>query len=123
VARESQFQMNVPARRLSLRQSHTVALVTTEYGAGSSVPDSFMLEILSGISRGLHGNDYDPLMVHADETDLDLDPSRPADRPGRRLHPALADLHPGTGREAGRAAGAVHHLGRPAGARLLHGQR
>lgn len=71
VARESQFQMNVPARRLSLRQSHTVALVTTEYGAKLSVPDSFMLEILSGISRGLHGIDYDLLMVHADETDLD----------------------------------------------------
>jgi hypothetical protein len=30
-----------------------------------------MLEILSGISRGLHGNDYDLLMVHADETDLE----------------------------------------------------
>jgi DNA-binding LacI/PurR family transcriptional regulator len=71
MAREHQFQMNVPARRLSLRQSHTVALVTSEYTGNAAVPDSFMLEILSGISRGLHGNDYDLLLIHADEHDLE----------------------------------------------------
>src|SRR5258706_15011424 len=54
IAREYRFQMNAPARRLSLKQSHVVAFVTYEYKAGVSVADAFMLEIMSGIAAGLH---------------------------------------------------------------------
>lgn len=58
--------MNDAARRLSLKQSHAVALVTYEYKAEFSVPDAFMLEIVSGISGGLHANDYDLLVIQVD---------------------------------------------------------
>jgi DNA-binding LacI/PurR family transcriptional regulator len=71
IAREHQFQMNVPARRLSLKQSRAVALVTSEYTADLSVADSFMLEVLSGIAGGLHGNDYDLLIVQATADDTE----------------------------------------------------
>jgi DNA-binding LacI/PurR family transcriptional regulator len=71
IAREHQFQMNVPARRLSLQQSHAVALVTYEFVADASESDGFMLEIISGISRYLHANDYDLLVIHAAADDTD----------------------------------------------------
>jgi DNA-binding LacI/PurR family transcriptional regulator len=71
IAREHRFQMNAPARRLSLKQSHAIALVTYGYQAESSVPDSFMLEIMSGISSALHANDYDLLIIHLDPNDTD----------------------------------------------------
>src|SRR5437899_11280833 len=50
IAEEHRFQINIPARRLSLRQSNTVAFATYPYRDDSSVPDVFMLEIMSGIS-------------------------------------------------------------------------
>jgi len=71
IAREHRFQMNVPARRLSLKQSRVVALATSEYQVDSSVPDGFMLEIMSGISRGLHANDYDLLVIHVGANDTE----------------------------------------------------
>ena len=71
IAREHNFQMNDPARRLSLRQSHVVALVTYEYKAGFSVPDAFMLEIMSGITAGLHANGYDLLVIQVSPNDTD----------------------------------------------------
>jgi DNA-binding LacI/PurR family transcriptional regulator len=71
IAREHDFQLNMPARRLSLKQSRTVALVTYEYVSGSGIPDAFMLEIISGISSGLHGNDYDLLVVNIDPNDTE----------------------------------------------------
>ncbi len=71
IAREHRFQMNDPARRLSLRQSHVVALVTYAYRADVSVPDAFMLEIMSGISAGLHANGYDLLVIQVSPKDTD----------------------------------------------------
>jgi DNA-binding LacI/PurR family transcriptional regulator len=71
IAREHDFQLNLPARRLSLKESRTVALVTYEYVSGKGVPDAFMLEIISGISSGLHDNDYDLLVVNIDPTETD----------------------------------------------------
>jgi DNA-binding LacI/PurR family transcriptional regulator len=71
IAREHRFQMNDPARRLSLRQSHVVALVTYEYKADFSVPDAFMLEMMSGISAGLHANGYDLLVIQVSPNDTD----------------------------------------------------
>ena len=63
IAREHRFEMNDPARRLSLKQSHVIALVTYEYKADTAVPDAFMLEIMSGIAAGLHASGYDLLVV------------------------------------------------------------
>jgi DNA-binding LacI/PurR family transcriptional regulator len=71
IAREHRFQMNAPARRLSLKQSHVVAFVTYEYKAGVSVGDAFMLEIMSGIAAGLHANGYDLLVIQVSPTDTD----------------------------------------------------
>jgi DNA-binding LacI/PurR family transcriptional regulator len=69
IAAEHHFQLNVPARRLSLKQSHTIAFVTYAYKTDFSVPDVFMLEIMSGISRALHAHGYDLLVVHVDPGD------------------------------------------------------
>ena len=67
IAKEHNFQMNAPARRLSTKQSNVLALVTYPYQASSGVPDAFMLELQSGISSALHGLDYDLLVVHVDK--------------------------------------------------------
>jgi DNA-binding LacI/PurR family transcriptional regulator len=64
IASEHRFEMNVPARRLSTKLSHVVALVTYQYDLGVSVPDAFMLEMMSGISGALHASDYDLLVIH-----------------------------------------------------------
>jgi DNA-binding LacI/PurR family transcriptional regulator len=64
IANEHDFQINVPARRLSLQRSHTIAFVTYAYGQKFAVPDVFMLEIMSGIAGELHANGYDMLVVH-----------------------------------------------------------
>ncbi|HEX7525050.1 MAG TPA: LacI family DNA-binding transcriptional regulator [Gaiellaceae bacterium] len=74
IAQEHRFQMNDPARRLSLRQSHVVALVTYEYKADVAVPDAFTLEIMSGISAGLHANGYDLLVIQVSPKDTDWIP-------------------------------------------------
>ncbi len=71
IAREHRFQMNDPARRLSLKQSHVVALVTYAYKADSAVPDTFMLEIMSGVSAGLHAGAYDLLVIQVAPKDTD----------------------------------------------------
>jgi DNA-binding LacI/PurR family transcriptional regulator len=71
LAREHDFRMNVPARRLSLKQSHAVALVSYAYSANSAVPDAFMLEILGGISSALHANDYDLLVIQVSPSDTE----------------------------------------------------
>jgi DNA-binding LacI/PurR family transcriptional regulator len=71
IAREHRFQINDPARRLSLGQSHVVALMTYKYTAEFDVPDAFMLEMMSGISAGLHANGYDLLLIQASPNDTD----------------------------------------------------
>jgi DNA-binding LacI/PurR family transcriptional regulator len=71
LARQHRFQMNDPARRLSLRQSHVVALVTYEYKSESWMRDTFMLEMMSGISAGLHANGYDLLLIQVSRNDLE----------------------------------------------------
>jgi DNA-binding LacI/PurR family transcriptional regulator len=63
VAREHDFEMNDSARRLSLRQSHVIALVTYPYAPSVDVPDAFLLEIMSGLGAGLHAGGYDLLMI------------------------------------------------------------
>ena len=69
LAEQHNFQINVPARRLSLKQSNTVAFVTYAYKKDFAVPDVFMLEIMGGISAGLHPSGYDMLIVQVDPSD------------------------------------------------------
>lgn len=69
LAREHNFQINAPARRLSLRQSRTIAFVTHAYHKDFSVADLFGLEIMGGISSGLARREYDLLVIHVDPND------------------------------------------------------
>ena len=64
LAKEYDFKINVPARRLSLKQSNTIAFVTHAYHKEFSVADLFGLEIMGGISQGLYAHGYDLLVVH-----------------------------------------------------------
>jgi DNA-binding LacI/PurR family transcriptional regulator len=66
IAREHNFQINASARRLSMKESRTIAFVTHAYHKEFSVADLFGLEILGGISSGLYANGYDMLVVHVD---------------------------------------------------------
>jgi len=66
LAREHNFQINVPARQLSMRQSRTIAFVTHAYHHDFSVADLFGLEIMGGISNGLAQQGYDMLVIHVD---------------------------------------------------------
>jgi DNA-binding LacI/PurR family transcriptional regulator len=69
IARQYNFQVNAPARRLSMKQSRTIAFVTHAYHKEFSVADLFGLEIMGGISNGLHENGYDMLVIHVDPRD------------------------------------------------------
>lgn len=71
LARKYNFQINVPAQRLSLKQSHTIAFVTHAYHKDFSVADLFGLEIMGGISQGLYAQGYDLLMVHVNPHETD----------------------------------------------------
>ncbi len=63
IAREHGFEMNDSARRLSRRQSNVIALVTYAYAASEKLPDAFVLEIMSGLTAGLHADGYDLLVI------------------------------------------------------------
>jgi DNA-binding LacI/PurR family transcriptional regulator len=71
IAREHRFERNDSARRLSLGQSHVVALVTYDYSGKFTQPTSFVLELMSGISAGLHANGYDLLIIQVAPNDTD----------------------------------------------------
>ncbi len=64
IAKTHDFKINVPARRLSLKQSNTIAFVTHAYHKDFSVADLFGLEIMGGVSQGLYAHGYDMLVVH-----------------------------------------------------------
>jgi DNA-binding LacI/PurR family transcriptional regulator len=69
IAREHSFQMNASARRLNLKQSNTIALVNPYIKPDGTVAEAFMLEIMGGISAGLHASDYDLLVIQVDDND------------------------------------------------------
>jgi DNA-binding LacI/PurR family transcriptional regulator len=72
IARQHNFRINVPARQLSTQQSRTVAFVTHAYHKDFfSVEDLFGLEIMGGISSGLHASGYDMLVVHVNPRDTE----------------------------------------------------
>ena len=69
IAREHDFAMNESARRLSRRQTNVVALVMFDWGAAKR-QDIFMLEVMGGVSTGLHELGYELLILqprHDDE--------------------------------------------------------
>jgi DNA-binding LacI/PurR family transcriptional regulator len=69
IARANNFYINASARQLSLRESQTVAFVTHGYHKDFSIVDLFTLEIMGGVSRGLHEQGYDMLVIHVDPGD------------------------------------------------------
>ncbi len=69
LARQHNFQINVPARQLSMQQSRTIAFVTHAYHEDFSVADLFGLEIMGGISLGLAKLAYALLVIHVDPHD------------------------------------------------------
>lgn len=70
IAREHNFRINVPARNLRLRTSHTVAFVApVYYPEFFSAEDLFGLEMLGGIGNGLYTLGYDLLVAHIDPED------------------------------------------------------
>jgi len=69
LARQHNFQINAPARRLSMKQSRTIAFVTHAYHQDFSVADLFGLEILGGISNALAKLGYDLLIIHVNPQD------------------------------------------------------
>jgi len=69
IAKQHNFQINIPARQLSMRQSRTIAFVTHAYHKEFSVADLFGLEIMGGISNGLAHQGYDMLVIHVDPHD------------------------------------------------------
>ena len=72
IASQYDFRINVPARQLSLQKSRTIAFVTHPYYRESfSLDDLFGLEIMGGISSGLHANGYDMLVVHMNPRDVE----------------------------------------------------
>jgi len=64
IAKQNDFKINMPAQRLSLKQSNTIAFVTHAYHKDFSVADLFGLEIMGGVSQGLYAHGYDMLVVH-----------------------------------------------------------
>lgn len=69
LARQHNFQINAPARRLSMQESRTIAFVTHAYHKDFSVADLFGLEIMGGISAGLANREYDLLVIHVNPHD------------------------------------------------------
>lgn len=82
IAEEHGFEMNATARSLSRRRSNVVALATYPYepfGPGEQapdgfvpsdkLPDTFVLEVMSGLTAGLHARGYDLLVIQIDARD------------------------------------------------------
>jgi DNA-binding LacI/PurR family transcriptional regulator len=62
IALEHDFSMNESARRLSRRQTNVVGLVMFDWGVAKR-QDIFMLEVMGGISTGLHEEGYELLIM------------------------------------------------------------
>jgi DNA-binding LacI/PurR family transcriptional regulator len=73
VAKEHNFQINIPARRLSLQHSRTVAFVVHAHVMKNlfSLTDLFLLEIIGAITSTLSTNHYDLLVANIDPHDPD----------------------------------------------------
>ncbi len=71
LARQTNFQVNVAAQRLSKMESRTIAFVTCmDPYAPFSLTDMFGLEMLGAISSALALNHYDLLMAHVNPNEI-----------------------------------------------------
>ena len=66
IAQEHKFQIHLPARRLSMKESRTIAFVMHAYHKEFSVDDMFVMEILGSISKALSQESCDLLIVYVD---------------------------------------------------------
>jgi DNA-binding LacI/PurR family transcriptional regulator len=73
VAKQYNFQINIPARRLSLQRSRTVAFVVHAHHTMNifSLEDLFFLEIIGAITSTLSFNHYDLLVANINPHDPD----------------------------------------------------
>ena len=71
IAREHNYQINQPARSLSLKQANTIAFVTHGYHKNIGIEDLFLLEILGSITTALAKKKYDLLMLHVNPYETD----------------------------------------------------
>ncbi len=73
VAKEHHFQINIPARQLSLQRSHTIAFVVVSSQADEcfSMIDLFLLEMLGAVSSTLSTYHYDMLVANINARDPD----------------------------------------------------
>lgn len=71
IARDHNFQINQPARSLSLKQTNTIAFITHGYYEKIGVEDLFLLEMLGAITTALAKMNYDLLMVNVDPYDTE----------------------------------------------------
>ncbi|HNH79685.1 MAG TPA: LacI family DNA-binding transcriptional regulator [Anaerolineales bacterium] len=70
LARKHNFRVNVSARNLRIRQSHTIAFVTPDCEPNFFSPESlFGFEILGGIGNELHSLGYDLLIANVNPMD------------------------------------------------------
>ena len=75
IAQQHGFEMNATARSLSRRETNVIALATYPYEPfgpneqppgfvpNDKLPDTFVLEVMSGLTAGLHARDYDLLVI------------------------------------------------------------
>lgn len=70
IAREQNFRINLRARNLRLRQSHTIAFVAPAFCPDFlSGENLFGQQLLGEIGNGLHALGYDLLIIHVDLRD------------------------------------------------------
>lgn len=70
LAEEHRFARNEPARRLTRGQTNIVGLTMFDWGIAKQ-QDIFMLEVMGGVSTGLHEEGYELLIVQPRPDDLD----------------------------------------------------
>lgn len=71
IAREHNYQINQPARSLSLKQANAIAFVTHGYHKHIGIEDLFLLEMLGAITTALANKKYDLLMLHVNPYETD----------------------------------------------------
>jgi DNA-binding LacI/PurR family transcriptional regulator len=72
IAEEHHFELNEPARRLSRQRSNVAGLIMFGKTPGDYSPDLFMLELMGGITGGLHEQGYELLMVMPSDDESDF---------------------------------------------------
>jgi len=69
IAKQHDFEISIPARRLSMQESRTIAYVTQAWHLDFSITMLFSMEMLGAIAAGLGRNHYDLLMAQVNPYD------------------------------------------------------